>query len=172
MRRILLSALMGTLTASPAAFGADLAGKVVRVIDGDTFVMLIEKQDGTKRQERIRITSIDSPEENQAYYQVAKDHLGLLIHEQVVHVEPKKTDLHGRTVGRVTFNGSDIGLEQVRAGLAWYARAYASALPLQDQGYYLSAEAAARHRREGLWTDQSPTPPWSFRRAQRGGASK
>jgi endonuclease YncB( thermonuclease family) len=167
MKRLVSLALAAALASPLAAIAADITGQVVRVIDGDTFVLLVEKPDGKKQQQRVRITSIDSPEETQAYYQVAKDHLGKLIHEQTVKVEPKKTDVHGRTVGKVTVGGNDVGLEQVRAGLAWYARAYASALPLQEQGYYLSAEAAARHRREGLWTDANPTPPWAFRKVHK-----
>lgn len=167
MKRASLIALAFALAAPLASFAADLTGKVVRVIDGDTFVLLLEKPDGTKQQQRIRITSIDAPEETQAFYQVAKDHLGQLIHEHTVKVEPKKTDVYGRTVGKVTMDGNDVGLEQVRAGLAWYARAYASALPLQEQGYYLSAESSARHRREGLWTDANPTPPWAFRKVHK-----
>ncbi len=160
----LASVIVAFLLASPiAALAADISGKVVRIIDGDTFVLLVDK-DGRKQQQRIRITTIDCPEETQAFYQVAKDHLGKLIHEQVVKIEPKKTDVHGRTVAKVTLDGKDIGLEQVRAGLAWYARAYASALPLQDQGDYLSAESAARQRHEGLWSDANPTPPWVFRK--------
>jgi endonuclease YncB( thermonuclease family) len=169
MRRF--ASLVATLTlalASPlAAFGADITGKVVRVIDGDTFVLLVENTDGTKHQQRIRITSIDCPEETQAYYQVAKDHLGQLIHEHVVKIETKNTDIHGRTVAKVVLDGKDVGLEQVRAGLAWYARAYASALSLEEQGWYLSAESAARRQREGLWTDANPTPPWAFRKVHK-----
>jgi endonuclease YncB( thermonuclease family) len=164
MKRLVSLALTLALLSPLVALGADISGKVVRVIDGDTFVLLVESADGSKQQQRVRITSIDCPEETQAYYQVAKDHLGKLIHEHVVKIEPKKTDIHGRTVAKVIYEGKDIGLEQVRAGLAWYARAYASALSLEEQGWYLSAESAARRQREGLWTDANPMPPWAFRK--------
>src|SRR4051812_43417070 len=113
MKRLvsLTLALTPALLSPLVALGADITRKVVRIIDGDTFVLLVEKPDGSKQQQRVRITSIDSPEETQAYYQVAKDHLGKLIHEQVVKVEPKKTDTYGRTVAKVLYEGKDIGLE-------------------------------------------------------------
>ena len=108
------ASLMLSLLLPVGGLAEEITGKVVRVVDGDTFVRLVQKPDGSKQQQRVRITTIDAPEETQAYYQVAKDHLGSLIHEQTVKVEPKKTDVYGRTVGKVTVGGKDVGLEQVR----------------------------------------------------------
>lgn len=168
IRRRFITLAIGLSLASPlSVFAATIVGKVVRIIDGDTFVLLVSRNDGTRQQQRIRITTIDAPEERQPFYQVSKDYLGKLIHEQEVLIEPNKVDIYGRTVARVTLNGRDIGLEQVNAGLAWYARAYASALTLQEQGYYLLAESRARNSRAGLWNDTNPTPPWTFRASKR-----
>lgn len=164
IRRLFIAFAFGLSLISPlGVFAATIAGKVIRIIDGDTFVLLVSQNDRTKHQQRIRITTIDAPEERQPFYQVSKDYLGKLIHEQEVLIEPNKIDIYGRTVARVTLNGRDIGLEQINAGLAWYARAYASALTLEEQGYYLLAESRARNSRAGLWNDANPTPPWTFR---------
>lgn len=40
-----------------------------------------------------------------------------------------------------------------------YQRAAASELSMQDEGYYLSEEIAARRVKAGLWRSPAPTPP-------------
>jgi endonuclease YncB( thermonuclease family) len=63
----------------------------------------------------------------------------------------------------------DAGLSQISAGLAWWYRKYAKEQSTGDASRYESAEADAISRREGLWYDAQPTPPWDWRKGRGGG---
>ena len=62
---------------------------------------------------------------------------------------------------------TDVNLEQVKAGFAWWYEDYAKEQPLADQQSYAAAQTDARGARRGLWTDSNPIPPWDFRRSAR-----
>jgi hypothetical protein len=61
------------------------------------------------------------------------------------------------SIEQVVCNGIDANLEQVKLGMAWVYRQYAS-----DQAYF-EAEDEARKAKVGLWSQPNPTPPWDFR---------
>ena len=151
------------------AGAADLFGKVVGVADGDTITIL----DESHRQHRIRLSGIDAPERRQAYGDRAKQHLAALVADKAVHVSWDKRDRYGRIVGRVLLSVcerarcryDDAGLEQIRAGLAWHYRRYARDQPPAERVEYAAVEQQARDRREGLWREPDPVPPWAFRSA-------
>ena len=56
-----------------------------------------------------------------------------------------------------------VGLEQIKAGMAWHYKYYQSEQTPEDRAFYADAEIQARASRRGLWTDASPIPPWDFR---------
>jgi endonuclease YncB( thermonuclease family) len=58
----------------------------------------------------------------------------------------------------------DVGLDQVREGMAWWYRDYAHEQTPEDRKAYESAEDDARIARRGLWQDKAPIPPWKWRR--------
>ena len=62
----------------------------------------------------------------------------------------------------------DVGLEQIRSGLAWWYREYAREQGADDRHSYEAAEQEARVARRGLWRDAGPVPPWDWRRQGRG----
>lgn len=80
--------------------------------------------------------------------------------------ECHKTDRYGRKVCRVLVGGVDVGLEQIRAGLAWYFRRYGNELPPNRRQQYADGEAQAKDARRGLWADVAPVPPWEWRSAR------
>src|SRR4051812_20613607 len=57
-------------------------GKVVRIIDGDTFELLVKKTTY-----KIRLSAIDAPEKGQDYYQKSRQALADLIFGKMVTVE-------------------------------------------------------------------------------------
>ena len=79
----------------------------------------------------------------------------------------RKHDRYQRIVGNVWVNGEDVGLLQVRAGLAWWYRDYAREQTPSDRKLYEAAELDARHLRLGLWRDDDPLEPKLKRRASR-----
>lgn len=86
---------------------------------------------------------------------------------QQVQTACSKTDRYGRDVCRVLLRGSDVGLEQIRRGLAWHFKRYAHEQTTTDRSVYADAESEARDEKRGLWFDPSPEPPWLYRSTQR-----
>ncbi len=78
-----------------------------------------------------------------------------------------KRDRYGREVCAVFVGMSDVGLEQIRAGMAWWYREYAHEQPAQNRLVYRDEEESARVARRGLWKDAKPVPPWEWRQAKR-----
>ena len=114
----------------------------------------------------MRLAGIDAPEKGQAFGNVAKQNLARLVASKTVSVEYVKSDRYQRLVGKVTVNGVDVQLEQVRAGLAWWYRKYEREQSPQDRATYASVEQEAQQAKRGLWRDQDPMPPWEWRRAR------
>ena len=153
----LLLFLAGNLNATT------LQGKVVHVADGDTITVL----DATNTQHKIRLQGIDAPEKAQAFGQKSKQSLHQLVHSKQVRVEFQKKDKYGRAVGKVVYNGTDVCLEQIKLGMAWHYKQYASEQSKEDQELYAQAELTARTRAFGLWKDNQPSPPWEYRGQQK-----
>jgi endonuclease YncB( thermonuclease family) len=137
-----------------------LAGRVVKIADGDTLTVL----DASKQQHRIRLTGIDAPEKKQAFGTVSKQHLAELVFGKVVDVEWYKRDRYQRVLGKVLVDGQDANLEQIKAGLAWHYKQYGKDQQLVDRRLYAEAQEAASIKGVGLWRDPGPIPPWDFRR--------
>lgn len=139
---------------------ATLQGKVVGVADGDTITVL----DANNKQHKIRLQGIDAPEKAQAFGQKSKQSLNQLVHSKQVTIEFQKKDKYGRTVGKVLLNGTDICLTQIKLGMAWHYKQYASEQSKEDRDIYAQAEMDARNQALGLWKDKTVTPPWEFRK--------
>jgi endonuclease YncB( thermonuclease family) len=137
-----------------------LTGKVVKVVDGDTIYAL----DETLTQYKVRLAGIDAPERNQPYGLASRKHLGSLVAGKTVTIEYTKHDRYGRIVAKVSINGVDVCLEQIKAGFAWHYKKYQNEQGPGDRALYAHAEHRARTERIGLWRDNRPTPPWDFRR--------
>ena len=138
---------------------AELAGRVVGVADGDTLTLLTQD----KRQIRVRLAEIDTPERAQPYGSRARQELSGLAYGKVAQVTVEDTDRYGRTVGRVHAEGRDVNAEMVRRGAAWVYRRYSHDPTL------LSLEAEARAAGRGLWAlpEAQRVPPWEWRAAKR-----
>ncbi len=115
---------------------------------------------------------IDAPEKAQAYGQKSKQHLSGLVFGRQVLVEWHKRDRYQRIVGKImvaqpgcsSCDGTiDVGLEQIKAGMAWWYRKYASEQATEDRNLYETTEAKARKGEVGLWRDPEPVPPWKWR---------
>jgi endonuclease YncB( thermonuclease family) len=140
-----------------------IQGKVVSVADGDTITVL----DATNTQHKIRLQGIDAPEKAQPFGQKSKQSLSQMVQSKQVTVEYQKKDKYGRTLGKVLHNGTDVCLEQIKLGMAWHYKQYASDQPKEDRTLYDQTEQDARAKKAGLWIDKAPTPPWEFRRQKK-----
>lgn len=139
------------------------SGRVVGISDGDTLTVLA----ANKRQYKVRLQGIDSPEKKQAFGQKCKESLMMLSANLPAQVEAYKLDRYGRIIGKVTVEGRDVALEQLNKGCAWHYKAYANEQPAVDREAYAAAEKQARQQRRGLWRGKRPQAPWDYRRQQR-----
>ena len=149
--------------ASCISFADQLVGKVIKVTDGDTVNVLTSDNETRK----IRLSGIDAPEKKQAFGNRSKQALAELIDGKTVNVEYNKLDKYQRLVGKVTFNGQDVNLRQIKLGLAWHYKKYEKEQDVEDISIYADAEYLAQRDKLGLWADTNPTTPWDFRKQKR-----
>lgn len=127
---------------------------MVSIIDGDTVVLL----DSLNTQHRIRLHGIDCPERGQEFYQAAKDYLAQLCFQKHVNVEVTGKDRYKRTIGRIWFVNQDLNLAMLHAGLAFHYKQY------DNSKLYAQAEASAKAKKIGIWSNPNTQPPWIYRR--------
>ncbi len=139
-----------------------LAGRVVKVADGDTITVL-----DNNFQHKIRLQGIDAPERKQPFGNASRKHLANLVAGKKVTVKWAKRDRYGRIVRFVIVDGHDVNLVQVKAGMAWFYRYYQKELNAENRKLYAQAEDEARANKTGLWQDKNPMPPWEWRRLYR-----
>ena len=129
-------------------------GRVVKVVDGDTFDLMFEE-----KKIRVRMFGIDSPERGQAFNVKAKDFTASIIAGKEVRVIIRNKDRYGRFVCEVYLGDSTyVNAEIVKAGYAWHFTRYSDNVELAE------LQDEARNDRRGLWQDSDPLPPWEFRR--------
>ena len=131
-----------------------ITGKVVTIIDGDTFDLLTE--DTVKF--RIRLNGIDCPERKQEYYKVCKDALSQYIFSKNVVLTTHGTDRWKRIIADVYVNNTLINYQMVRNGYAWHFKKYSKDKALAQ------AETEAKKEKTGLWKMKDPVAPWKHRK--------
>lgn len=150
-------ALLTQNTVQPAQdVTADHAYKVVRVVDGDTVIILI---DG--KQTRVRLIGVDTPETVhpqkavEAYGKEASQFTRNLLEGESVYLEYEagvsKLDKYGRTLAYV-YRVPDrlfINQEIIRQG---YGHAYTK-YPFKHLETFRDQERAAKEAKKGLWGD-------------------
>lgn len=154
MKHIILSILF---LASFSITAATFSGKVVAVIDGDTFDMV-----ANGKQIRIRFHGVDAPESHQDFGQKAKQILSSLIYGKEVTCTEAGSPSYGRPVCEVYLPDQTwVNLELVKTGAAWHSTKYSSDKRLAD------AQKTAQQNKTGLWSLPNPIPPWEFRKSQK-----
>lgn len=150
---------LGVAVLISTANAQTVTGRVVGVHDGDTITLL----DASKSQHKIRLDGIDAPELGQPFGRASKASLAQFLGKGEAVAECHKIDQYGRRVCRVLAGGRDAGVEQLRAGMAWYFRRYERELAPERRQVHAELEAAAKEGRRGLWSDAEPVPPWDWR---------
>lgn len=140
------------------AHAATIAGRVISIADGDTLTLL----DAQNREHPISLAGIDAPELAQAFGQQAKSSLAALALDRQATANCNQPG-SPREICIVSVGGKDIGLEQIRLGMAWWYGQNAAGLTVQTQTGYRQAEFNAKIHRLGLWNSTNPTPPWVWR---------
>ena len=141
------------LIAETRAAQADHGFRVVRIKDGDTIVIV--GQDNIDLE--LRLAGIDAPERDQPFGAEAATFLESLLSGQTVHLDNVEREKYGRVLANVYLGSRWVDLELVQHGCAWV-------YPNTDSRALRDAEAKARTERTGLWSLDSPTPPWEWRK--------
>ncbi|HWB26422.1 MAG TPA: thermonuclease family protein [Chitinophagaceae bacterium] len=143
--KLLVLLLLSTIT----LFGKP--AKVIRVIDGDTFVI--------ETGEHVRVLGINAPEMKTFYGEPAKEHLLALIDGKTVDLEPdhisKNKDVYGRLLRYVYLDGIDIDKKMVSDG---YAIAFLK-YPFDKEEEYRKEEILAKAASLGIWKNDKEAAP-------------
>jgi micrococcal nuclease len=135
----------------------ELHATVVRVFDGDSFLV---RMDGAEQQ--VRLQGVDCPEHGQPFGNMAKQFTRELILHKRLTIESVGRDQYDRILGHPRLpDGRRLDYELVRAGMAWWYRHYS------DDPRLGELETEARRDKRGLWRDANPVPPWQWRREHR-----
>ena len=163
-KRLALKRVAGLLlgaTLSASSYSADLVqnvyltGRVINIVDGDTFDMLA--QDGTEH--RVRPSGFDTPERGRACFHEGTETLRALLEGNVVEASCYKQqrasgNSRARDVCRVTLKGADIGLHMIVAGAAWHSKKWAFEQSQAERRAYAEAEFVAMRAKAGcLWAE-------------------
>lgn len=135
-------------------------GKIIRVIDGDTVVA----RTVDNRKIKIRLSGIDAPEKKQPHGIESKKFLENLIYSKIVKISITKKDRYKRFIGMVFLNKTNVNLELVKSGNAWAYRRYLKKMNKRLEEAFIKAESHSQYKKNGLWKEPSPTPPWLWRR--------
>jgi micrococcal nuclease len=132
-----------------------VTARVISVIDGNT--LEIRGEDNETR--KVILAGIDSPELTQEFGEKAKKLLEKLALEKEVTVQITGKDRTGTSIGIVIIEDKDPRLELLKEGLAWTSEKN----PLPDLE---TVRLKAQEKGKGLWKQDNPTPPWTYRREQ------
>ncbi len=133
-----------------------ILGTVSEVIDGNT--ILVETRSGESY--KVLLHGIDSPEPGQPHADQSTQFLKQLLLRKHVTITLRGRDRHGNRLGEIHIDGSpDPRHEMVKAGMAWTDEKQAD--PKLE-----ALKEEARQKNIGLWQEENPTPPWTYRRQQ------
>lgn len=119
--------------------------------------LLVDTPDG-KRQVKVRLDAIDAPELGQPFSNKSKQALSEMVFGKECELQSIGPDKYGRTVGRVAAGGVNVNASMLEKGMAWHFAKYDNTASMAKR------HAEAKSRRDGLWSDKNPIPPWDWRK--------
>lgn len=132
-----------------------ITARVVSVIDGNT-IEIVDEYNETRK---IILSGIDSPELTQEYGEKARKFLEKLALEKNVTIQITGKDRKGVTIAVVTIEDKDPRIDLLKEGLAWTSEK--NPAPELE-----TVRQKAEEKGKGLWKQDNPTPPWTYRREQ------
>jgi micrococcal nuclease len=138
------------LTAFACSDG-QITGKIVRVIDGDTFIY-----QSNNKQIRVRLLDIDAPELGQTYGPKSKDYLQRFLDKRA-KMYCKGKDCYNRTLAVLYVDGININEQMIKQGYAYFNHKWS------DNFELMKLEHAAKVNKVGLW-NYDTCSPWIYRK--------
>ena len=139
MQRIpaLLAIVFLAATASAQGYRA----RVTEVHNGHTITV----RDFVGRTEVVQLEGVESPGRWRPFAAKSRESLRALVKHKQVTIIPRANGRSGRVTATVLIDDLDVGLEQIRRGMAWYSRD-------ADLREYEDAEAEAERQALGVWS--------------------
>lgn len=134
-------------------FSYSQTGKVIKVKDGDTIVVL----DSLNHQTIIRLAEVDCPETTQSFGKIAKAFTISEVAMKTVTYEIISIDRYGRTIAKVFYQGKYLSEEIIKKGLGWHYKEYSNSENLA------TLQRNAEKNKLGLWIDPNAIPPQVYR---------
>lgn len=159
---------------SPVIFAKTITGVVLNIHDGDTLTILLA---GETKKAKLRLMGVDTPEidfngssQGEIAF-LARDYLmGLLPINATIQIElsDKNTDINGRYLGQIKYNGLDLNLEILKAG--WGATYFIYPYDKKVVIDYQKASKMASEQGLGIFSDKYKTQPlgYMFRQQTKG----
>lgn len=101
-------------------FAHDTA-RIVRVIDGDTYVLRKGNSDFT-----VRLLNIDAPELKQPFGYLSFVYVNQLLKGKIIQYDSVKKDVYGRTLIHAWLNSKRVDSLIIRNGWAWHYQTYSN----------------------------------------------
>jgi micrococcal nuclease len=134
-------------------------GEVVQIQNGDTLTLKTDRD----KLHKVRLADIDAPEMGQPFGRVAQRLATDLSFGKIVRVNYIFKDKYKRLIGEVFLpDGKLMNEEMVKSGLAWHYR-----VKHPHSSFLEKLEYKAWKKNLGLWVQETPIPPWEFRRENR-----
>jgi len=148
---IVLSSLVAVPLSAAASADEIIRAKAVSIVDGDSISAVINQE-----LVRVRLAGVDAPEGNQPFAIDSRQSLHDLCFWVEAELSSISKDYYGRMLARVKCNGVNVNAEQVRRGMAWVADQ-----SVEDKEL-VQLQEEARTAKRGLWSYESPVPPWEW----------
>lgn len=142
MKRLLPLLLLAALSTSAQEFRA----RVAEVHNGNTIT--VQEIGRPRSSEVVRLAGVAVPGRWRPFAAKSRESLRALVKYKQVTVIVRSSDRYGRMTATVLLDDLDVGLEQIRRGLAW------SSPEAHDLPDYEAAEADAEREGRGLWAER------------------
>ena len=145
------------LTSTITRADDEVDAKVTAVLDGNTIQISCVCETSDVR--KVSLVGIDGPELGQEFGEEARKFLEKMILHKDVKVQFQGKDRFGNYLAVVKIHGKDPRIELLKNGFAWTSEKNPSEV-LEE--YRLEAQ----RKKRGLWKQENPVPPWTYRRQQ------
>ncbi len=151
-----------------------LVGKVLSIHDGDTITVLLTSQ---SKKEKVRLLGVDTPEldfngkSQGPVAEMARDYLkSILPLNSTINIELPKSglDSNGRYLGKIIYNGVDVNLEMLKAGMG--AVYFIYPYDKKTVTEYMNVSEIAASNGVGIFSDKFKSNPlgYMFRQMTKG----
>jgi endonuclease YncB( thermonuclease family) len=148
---IVFSSLVALPLSAAASADEIIRAKAVSIVDGDSISAVINQE-----LVRVRLAGVDAPEGSQPFAIDSRQSLHELCFWVEAELSSISKDYYGRMLAKVKCNGVNVNAEQVRRGMAWVADQ-----SVEDREL-VQLQEEARAAKRGLWSYESPVPPWEW----------